>query len=160
MLRGPPDSSYDRVTVQGWTLLSRVTLVLVCALLCACTSSQGGERQGCYPNGSCNAGLTCLSDLCVASPDTGMVSDAAMDLGTRDVSDVPTDVSTPDTGTDAGSRDVAPPDTGTDAGSPDVPTDTPAPPADVGVDVPSPADGGTCMPCVFGVSLVGHCCLS
>jgi hypothetical protein len=26
---------------------------------------QGGERQGCYPNGTCNAGLTCASGLCV-----------------------------------------------------------------------------------------------
>jgi len=28
-------------------------------------TQQGGERQSCYPNGTCNAGLVCLSDLCV-----------------------------------------------------------------------------------------------
>ena len=27
--------------------------------------SQGGLRQSCYPNGTCNAGLTCISDVCV-----------------------------------------------------------------------------------------------
>jgi hypothetical protein len=39
----------------------------------ACSSSQGGEGQACYPNGTCNAGLTCLSKLCVnaGSPDGG-----------------------------------------------------------------------------------------
>src|SRR5262245_35687859 len=26
---------------------------------------QGGERQDCYPNGTCNAGLVCLSNACV-----------------------------------------------------------------------------------------------
>jgi hypothetical protein len=29
------------------------------------STSQGGERQGCYPNGTCNTGLTCLSKVCV-----------------------------------------------------------------------------------------------
>lgn len=32
----------------------------------ACTGDQGDERCNCYPNDTCNAGLTCLSDLCVA----------------------------------------------------------------------------------------------
>lgn len=30
---------------------------------------QGGERCACYPNGTCNDGLACLSDLCVAPAD-------------------------------------------------------------------------------------------
>src|SRR5260221_7936189 len=28
-------------------------------------ADQGGERQPCYPNGTCNSGLSCLSDVCV-----------------------------------------------------------------------------------------------
>src|SRR5450432_1250408 len=28
-------------------------------------STEGGERQPCYPNGTCNSGLTCASQLCV-----------------------------------------------------------------------------------------------
>src|SRR6185369_10760864 len=33
-------------------------------------SCDGQERCACYPNGTCNAGLVCLSDLCVSgSPD-------------------------------------------------------------------------------------------
>lgn len=31
--------------------------------------NMGGERQPCYPNKTCNAGLTCLSDLCVKAPE-------------------------------------------------------------------------------------------
>jgi hypothetical protein len=30
-------------------------------------SCSGGERCACYPNGTCNAGLTCLSNVCVDS---------------------------------------------------------------------------------------------
>jgi hypothetical protein len=29
------------------------------------SSAMGGERQPCYPNGTCNAGLSCLSNVCV-----------------------------------------------------------------------------------------------
>jgi hypothetical protein len=42
----------------------------------------GGLRQACYPNGTCNAGLTCLSEVCVdyAGPDGGS-HDAGSDGG-------------------------------------------------------------------------------
>ena len=30
----------------------------------------GRLRQGCYPNGTCNTGLTCLSEVCVDAPAT------------------------------------------------------------------------------------------
>jgi hypothetical protein len=33
---------------------------------CGGSTSQGGERQGCYANGTCNAGLSCLSNICVS----------------------------------------------------------------------------------------------
>lgn len=36
------------------------------------TTRQGGERQDCYPNGTCNAGLICLSNLCVNGGGTGV----------------------------------------------------------------------------------------
>src|SRR5687767_12582418 len=38
------------------------------ALVASCgdgAKPQGGERQDCYPNGTCNTGLVCLSDICV-----------------------------------------------------------------------------------------------
>src|SRR6185436_18140538 len=38
----------------------------------ACTP--GTERCDCYGNGTCNAGLQCLSKLCVATAGTGGVS--------------------------------------------------------------------------------------
>ena len=31
----------------------------------------GSERGPCYPNSTCNAGLECLSDLCVKAPGGG-----------------------------------------------------------------------------------------
>ncbi len=32
-------------------------------------AGMGGEKQACYPNGTCNAGLTCYSNICVVAPD-------------------------------------------------------------------------------------------
>jgi hypothetical protein len=40
-------------------------LVLAVVSLACSGSQQGGERQPCYPNGTCNSGLTCLSMVCV-----------------------------------------------------------------------------------------------
>jgi hypothetical protein len=49
--------------------------VLALALGASCGSStpagSGGAGQACYANGTCNAGLVCLSKLCVAPPDGG-----------------------------------------------------------------------------------------
>jgi hypothetical protein len=53
-----------------WSLPS----VLALALVAACSSSPkgaGGIRQACYANGTCNTGLLCLSNVCVAPPDGG-----------------------------------------------------------------------------------------
>lgn len=44
-------------------------------------SSPGQEGQSCYPNGTCNAGLTCASHLCVQLPD-GSTSGGAGGSGT------------------------------------------------------------------------------
>jgi hypothetical protein len=35
------------------------------------TLSSGATGQTCYPNGTCNAGLTCLSNVCVVVPGDG-----------------------------------------------------------------------------------------
>jgi hypothetical protein len=54
--------------------------LLLCGSVYGCSGGsagpapQGSERQQCYPNGTCNAGLTCLSDVCV---NTGTGADAA-----------------------------------------------------------------------------------
>jgi hypothetical protein len=71
------------------------SFVAALAPLCACGSSSdanaamaGGEGGACYPNGTCNAGLTCASMLCVqlGGPDGGG-TDAP--LTTADSSPVP-----------------------------------------------------------------------
>lgn len=52
-------------SIAGWA----GWLVAAGALFsCSSSSSAGGVRQACYGNGSCNAGLVCLSQVCV---DTG-----------------------------------------------------------------------------------------
>jgi hypothetical protein len=69
----------------------RVHFVIFGACLAGCASAEkpgleamGSERQSCYPNQTCNAGLICRSDLCVKmtepndgsapAPDTGALS--------------------------------------------------------------------------------------
>ncbi|MBW2730794.1 MAG: hypothetical protein JRH20_00290 [Deltaproteobacteria bacterium] len=57
---------------------SKARFLLFCSLailLPACSSDDlavttfGGEGEGCYPNGTCDPGLWCLSNLCVSPPD-------------------------------------------------------------------------------------------
>jgi hypothetical protein len=61
-------------------------------------SGVGGLRQPCYPNGTCNAGLTCVSEVCV---------------------DLSTDAGTSEGGVEASSFEASASDAGTDA-APDV----------------------------------------
>jgi hypothetical protein len=42
--------------------------------------ASGGERQACYPNDTCNAGLVCLSRICVA-PGSGGTGGGAGSTG-------------------------------------------------------------------------------
>jgi len=51
--------------------LTAVTVVLGGLLLAGCVSQpeQGTERGRCRPQGACNAGLSCLSDVCVKVPE-------------------------------------------------------------------------------------------
>lgn len=85
--------------------MNRASWVVVSALgvglwLSCSSSPQGGEGQACYPNGTCNAGLTCLSKLCVnaGGQDSGTGTDAGggQDSGSTDA------------GTDAGSIPTPP----------------------------------------------------
>ena len=48
--------------------LGLLALIVLGSVVAACgrgSTAQGGERQRCYPNGTCNSGLTCASDVCV-----------------------------------------------------------------------------------------------
>src|ERR1022692_1454773 len=53
----------------------RIAALLIsgAAILSACSSSRpaGGVRQDCYPHGTCNAGLSCFSNICVDATDGG-----------------------------------------------------------------------------------------
>ncbi len=73
------------------------SLVLGLALLlggCADDGAQvGTERGPCYPNSTCNAGLTCLSGLCVRAVDGAGPLDAGPDLGPTEAG---ADLSQPD----------------------------------------------------------------
>jgi hypothetical protein len=47
-----------------------IVVWVAAAVSCSSSPPTGGVRQACYGNGSCNAGLVCLSKICV-QPDTG-----------------------------------------------------------------------------------------
>jgi hypothetical protein len=74
--RNVPTRAYRYEYISGPRV--RAALSLVCVLLalglavgCGGGSQSGctgAERCSCYPNNTCNAGLTCLSDVCVDSP--------------------------------------------------------------------------------------------
>ena len=49
--------------------MSRLTVSLI-LFAAACGPTQGTEGGSCYPNGTCNEGLVCASDLCVVLPGT------------------------------------------------------------------------------------------
>jgi hypothetical protein len=63
----------------------RLGLIAIVVLLVACKKdgapssggTEGSERGACYGNGTCNDGLTCLSNLCVRPPgaDCGKIAD-------------------------------------------------------------------------------------
>ncbi len=70
-------------------ILSTAATFAIAAVACGGTSSSeqpvGGERGACYPNGTCNAGLTCLSNSCVVVPgDDGGSADGGSTDGTMD----------------------------------------------------------------------------
>jgi hypothetical protein len=90
-------------------LVHRV-VILLALLAAACgggsSSAPAGTETGpCYPNGTCNAGLLCLSNLCVR-PGDGGIPDAGPPDG-------PADAASPDgAGPDLANPDLGPPDLG------------------------------------------------
>lgn len=62
-----------------------------CVFLLACGGSdpQGAPGQACYPNGTCNVGLSCSGGTCMAAG-----SDAGTDAGTGDTGGIETDAGT------------------------------------------------------------------
>jgi len=76
---------------EGMRTSSYFVSILAASFVAGCGSGdgypQGTERGLCYPNGTCNAGLTCLSDICVntgSSPATGMGGSEGGDTGRTD----------------------------------------------------------------------------
>lgn len=94
--------------------------VLGALLLVGCGDDSGpatGTEGGpCYPNGTCNEGLVCLSDLCVdpGTPDAGVPNDAAqLDAApNQDASSTADDAATDDSGVEDGGISDAGPDGG------------------------------------------------
>jgi len=80
------------------------SVVAAAAALLGCGGSSGGVGQDCYPNGTCNIGLSCTAGKCATGG-----SDAGTDAGVTDLG------GGTDLGTDAGGGT----DLGTDAGAPD-----------------------------------------
>lgn len=81
-------------------------------------AAQGGVGQSCYPNGTCNAGLSCFSNLCVdANADGGSdgsgVNDSSVGMDTGSGGDS----SAGDTGTTPHDSGGGTGDTGTDSGA-------------------------------------------
>lgn len=127
------------------------SLGLLVALLVGCgggdsAPADGEERGPCYGNGTCNAGLTCLSDVCVRAPDAGPPADAgasdaspALDAARADAG--PADAGPADAGgLDASAPDAAPPDAAGDAAVDAGPSD--AGPPDTGAPDAGPPDTG------------------
>lgn len=80
-------------------------------------ATQGEEGGPCYPNGTCNAGLSCYSNLCVKVPEAGGMEGGDVAAPTSDAnaaSDV-TDGATTDSSAPTGDADASDGDTGADA---------------------------------------------
>jgi hypothetical protein len=65
-------------------------LALIAVAASGCGSATGSERGACYPNATCDPGLTCASNVCVRLAQDGAVSDIASD-GSSDTSVAPAD---------------------------------------------------------------------
>jgi hypothetical protein len=110
------------------------------------SKAAGTEGGSCYPNDTCNAGLTCASHLCVNLAPLEDVLDDASPL-----SDMAEDRGVPDLGV----RDN-PAATETTGGS-DTPTSLDA--HDSGVDVPEAGDAVGLPVCKLGSTMWGQCIL-
>ncbi len=72
-----------------------VTSVLVGLTACADGPAPGTERGPCYGNGTCNAGLTCFSNVCVFAPDAAVIDASELPIDAPvdgpDAADAPID---------------------------------------------------------------------
>lgn len=78
-----------------------------CFMACSGDSTApgaGGQDQACYPNGTCNAGLTCTAGSCVQA-DGGPSPDASLEAGAPDATTP--DGSPDDSSSDSASQDSA-----------------------------------------------------
>jgi hypothetical protein len=67
--------------LAGWMVVScGIGWMLGCG---SATVGQGGLRESCYANGSCNVGLTCLSNTCVSVSDAGASGGAGGAAGAK-----------------------------------------------------------------------------
>ena len=107
--------------MKNTTTLCTIAMMALSLIASGCagesaTTAQGAEGQACYPNATCNSGLTCDANLCVVDEGGGSTNedDGGSTSGTRAV--------------DAGPQDTsAPPQPEGDAGTP---SDTSAAPSD------------------------------
>ena len=55
----------SRANTERGAAIGAIVLVSIAAGCGGSLGAQGGERQPCHPNRTCNPGLTCASDVCV-----------------------------------------------------------------------------------------------
>jgi hypothetical protein len=116
------------------------TLFLVSSALAACGAPTGSERGACFPNGTCNTGLSCISNLCVLDNTGG-------DAASSDATDAPRS----DTG---GGSDVTNSDAMDSGPLTDAPTTDDTTSSDAPADSPVTSDGGACT--AAGVECAGY----
>ena len=80
-----------KVVATATSLTAVVAFVIACGGSATTGTSSGGLRQACYDNGTCNAGLTCASNVCVqlgndggGTSSSGIGSDAGSSSGGND----------------------------------------------------------------------------
>ena len=71
--------------MKNLMLLGVLLAVVMLALAVGCSEGSGGEGEPCYPNGTCNGSLACLSNLCVdPGRDSGLREAGGPDAGLLD----------------------------------------------------------------------------
>ena len=77
--------------MQRFNILFAAAIVLSSCGEVSQDKSMGSEGDACYKNGTCDPGLTCLSNTCVRQPDWGSPDQAVLDMQIADgpVPDIP-----------------------------------------------------------------------
>lgn len=63
--------------MRALSVASGLVVVFGLLALSSCTPAEGGDGQACYPNSTCNAGLSCVASVCVATVDSGSTGGGA-----------------------------------------------------------------------------------